>query len=117
MGRKFIPLALLMVCLTPLWGKMDTAARVLRQPSSAFRIGPGTVTSVHIIDLPFGGRRFAIKYQTDRGEMIEVWHPADDSPVLKGMYGMLTYSTNPEMVVNFQVMQQKNSRLVQASGY
>jgi hypothetical protein len=108
---------MLMICLTPLWGRTNTPVRGLRQPNSAFRIGPGTVTSVHVIDLPFGGRRYAIKYVTDSGEMIEVWHPAGDSPVLKGMYGMLTYSTNPEMVVNFQVMQQKSSRRVQASGY
>jgi hypothetical protein len=49
---------------------------------------------------------FAIKCQTDGGELIEVWHPGKDIPVLQGMHGMLTYSTHPEMVRSFRVVTQ-----------
>ena len=108
MSRKLIPIIFLILCLTSLWGKTTSEMRFVRQPSAAFTVGPGTVISVHVLDMPFGGRRYAIKYRTDGGEVIEVWHPANYSPVLVGMYGMLTYSKNPEMILNFQVMQQSS---------
>ena len=61
--------------------------------------------------------------QTPVGAFLRV---ADDAPyafLLESVEGgerVARYSflgANPEMVVNFQVMQQKNSRRVQASGY
>jgi len=106
MLRKLLQIAALTACLTPAWGKPTSELSFLRQPSTVSIVGPGTVLSVHLLDLPFIKPRYAVKYKTDGGELIEVWTPGKDVLVLEGMHGMLTYSTHPEMVRSFRVVTQ-----------
>jgi hypothetical protein len=107
MIRKILHAAFLVALLNPTWGKATTELPLVRQPSAVFIVGPGTVLSVHLLDLPFIEPHFAVKYKIDGGELIEVWHPGKDIPVLEGMHGILTYSTHPEMILNFRVVAQK----------
>ena|SRR5450755_4227386 len=106
MKRKLLQVACLAACLTPGWAKTTLELSVSRQPSASFTVGPGTVVSVHLLDMPFIEPHYAVKYKTDDGELIEVWHPGKDIPVLQGMHGMLTYSTHPEMIRSFRVVTQ-----------
>jgi hypothetical protein len=53
------------------------------------------------------GRCYTVKYKTEAGELIEIRYLQQDIPVLEGMYGLLTYSTNPEMILNFRVIENK----------
>ena len=48
-----------------------------------------------------------VKYKTDRGELIEVSTAGNDVFVLEGMHGILTYSTHPEKILSFRVVEQK----------
>ena len=63
--------------------------------------------SVHLLDLPFMKPHYAVKYRTDSGEIIEVWTPGKGILVLEGMHGILTYSTHPEKILSFRVVEQK----------
>jgi hypothetical protein len=105
MIRKLLQAAFLLALLNPAWGKATAELALMRQPSGVFIVGPGTVVSVHLLDLPFSEVRWAVKYKIEGGELIEVWHPGKNIPVLEGMHGMLTYSTYPEMILNFRVVQ------------
>ena len=107
MLRKLLQIVSLMVCLTPAWGKATSELSFIRQPSTVSIAGPGTVLSVHLLNLPFIMPRYAVKYKTDGGELIEVWTPGKDVLVLEGMHGMLTYSTHPEKILSFRVVEQK----------
>src|ERR1700694_5627193 len=106
MMRKILHAAFLVALLNPAWGKATAELPLMRQPSKVFIVGPGTVVSVHLLDLPFSEQHCAVKYKIDGGELIEVWHPGKNVPVLEGMHGMLTYSTPPEMILSFRVVQQ-----------
>ena len=108
--RKLLQMACLAVCLTPAWAKTTLEISELRQPCTIFIVGPGTVVSVHLLNVPFIEPRYVVKYKTDDGELIEVWHPGRDLPVLEGMHGMLIYSTHPEMVRGFRVVTQPPMR-------
>ena len=55
-------------------------------------------------------QRYAVKYETDGGELIEVWTPGKDVLVLEGMHGLLTYSSHPEKILNFRVVEQKSTK-------
>ena len=59
------------------------------------------------LDVPFVGRCYTVKYRADGGELIEIRHPRQDIPVLEGMYGVLIYSTNPEMILDFRVIKRR----------
>lgn len=107
MLRKLLPIMALVACLTPAWGKETSELSVFRQPSTVFVAGPGTVVTVHLLKLPFLDPHYAVEYKTDGGELIEVWTPNTDILVVEGMYGMLTYSTHPERILNFRVVEQK----------
>jgi len=89
------------------WGKPTVRQDHISQPSSKFTIGPGTVIAVRALDIAFMGRCYTVKYKTEAGELIEIRHLRQDIPVLEGMYGLLTYSTNPEMILNFRVIENK----------
>jgi len=102
--RKLLQMACLAVCLTPACAKTTLESSTIRQPCTIFIVGPGTVISVHLVDVPFTEPHYVVKYKTDDGELIEVWHPGRDLPVLEGMHGMLTYSAHPEMVRSFRVV-------------
>jgi hypothetical protein len=110
MMRRLLQIVCLAAFLTPGWTKTTLEVSVTRQPSTTFIVGPGTVVSVHLLDVPFIGPHYAVKYKTDDGELIEVWHPGKDIPVFQGMHGMLTYSTHPEMVRSFRVIPQSLSK-------
>ncbi len=94
-------------CLTPVWGKSSSELSFIRQPSTVSIVGPGTVLSVHLLDLPFIKPYYAVKYRTDGGELIEVSTPGMDVLLLEGMHGILTYSTHPEKILGFRVVEQK----------
>ena len=53
----------------------------IRPAGTVFIVGPGTVVSVHLLDLPYVEPHYAVKYKTDGGELIEVWTPG------KGRFG------------------------------
>ena len=110
MLRKLLQIMALTACLTPAWGKETLELSFFRQPSTVFVVGPGTVVTVHLLQLPFLEPRYAVKYKTDGGELIEVWTPRKDILVLEGMYGILTYSTKPERILNFRVVEQKPTK-------
>ena len=115
MLSKLLQIVALTACLTPAWGKSTSELsfiRQIRQPSTVSIVGPGTVLSVHRLDLPFiKPRYYAVKYKTDGGELIEVWTPGNDILVLEGMHGILTYSTHPEKILRFRVVEQKLTKL------
>jgi hypothetical protein len=110
MPRKLLQIMALIVCLTPAWGKETLELSFFRQPNTVFDVGPGTVVTVHLLQLPFLEPHYAVKYKTDSGELIEVWTPHMNIVVLEGMYGILTYSTNPERILNFRAVEQKPTR-------
>jgi hypothetical protein len=107
MLSKLLQIVALTACLTPAWGKSTSELSFIRQPSTVSIVGPGTVVSVRLLDLPFIGPHYAVKYKTDVGQLIEVWTPGKDVLVLEGMHGILTYSTHPEKILSFRVVEQK----------
>lgn len=108
--RKLLQMVCLAACLTPAWATTTLELSAIRQPSTVFVVGPGTVVTVHLLQLPFLEPLYAVKYKTDGGELIEVWTPRKEILVLEGMYGVLTYSTNPERILNFRVVEQKPTK-------
>src|ERR1039457_3161581 len=110
MLKKLLQILALTACLTPGWSKSTSESSFIRQPSTVSIVGPGTVLSVHLLDLPFIKPRYAAKYKTDGGELIEVWTPGHDILVLEGMHGILTYSTHPEKILSFRVVDQKSPK-------
>ena len=106
MLSRLLQIVALTVCLTPAWGKATLEMSFIRQPGTVFIVGPGTVVSVHLLDLPFVEPHYAVKYKTDRGELIELWTHGKDIFVLEGMHGILTYSIHPESILNFRVVGQ-----------
>ncbi len=74
---------------------------MIAQPQTTFVAGPGTIISVHRLDLPFAKLYYAVKYKLDNGDVIEVWTPANGVLLLEGMHGILTYSRYPERVIKF----------------
>ena len=110
MLRKLFQIMALTAFLTPAWSKPTSELSFIRQPSTVSIVGPGTVLSVHLLDLPFIKARYAVKYQTDGGELIEVWTPGKDVLVLEGMHGILIYSTHPEKILSFRVVEQKPTK-------
>ena len=107
MLSKLLQIVALTACLTPAWGKATLEVSFIRQPGTVFIVGPGTVVSVHVLDLPFVEPHYAVKYKTDGGELIEVWTPGKDVLVVEGMHGILTYSTHPERILSFRVVGQE----------
>ena len=101
---KFLLLTSLVLCVVPAWSKPTIHLILIRQPSTIFTIGPGTVISVRALDLPFVGTRYVIRYRSDDGELIEVWHAGRNVLLVNGMHGMLTNSTNPERILQFRVL-------------
>jgi hypothetical protein len=106
MLSKLLHIVALTACLTPAWSKSSSELSFIRRPSTVSIVGPGTVLSVHLIDLPFIKPHYAVKLKTDGGELIEVWTPGKDVLVLEGMHGILTYSTQPEKILSFRVVEQ-----------
>lgn len=97
-------MAFLALCLNPAWPTPINRVLTIPQPRTTFTVGPGTIISVRIVDLPFVETHYAVQYRTDDGELIEVWHPGRNLILVKGMHGMLTYSTHPERIVRFRVV-------------
>jgi hypothetical protein len=107
MRSKFLAIVALTACLAPAWSKPTSELSFIRQPSTVVIVGPGTILSVDLLDLPFVKPHYVVKYKTDGGELIEVWTPGKDVLVLEGMHGILTYSTHPEKILSFRVVEQK----------
>jgi hypothetical protein len=104
MIKRPLQIVCLAAFLTPAWAITTLEVPAICQPSTVFTVGPGTVVSVHLLDMPFIKPHYVVIYKADNGELTEVWHPGKDIPVLEGMHGMLTYSTHPEMVLSFRVV-------------
>jgi hypothetical protein len=92
------------------WGLPRERPSHVSQPNWVFTIGPGTVVAVRAVDVPFTGRCYTVRYKTESGELIEIRQFRQNIPVLEGMHGLLTYSTNPEMILNFQVVETKPAK-------
>jgi hypothetical protein len=110
MRSKLLQIVALTACLTPAWGKATSQLSFVRQPITVSIVGPGTVVSVHLLDLPFIKPYYAVKYKTDGGELIEVCTPGKDVLLLEGMHGIMTYSTHPEKILGFRVVEQKSTK-------
>ena len=111
MIRKILCAALLATLLKPAWGEATTNTNCPygESPCTVFIIGPGTIVSVHRLDLPFMEAHYAVKYKTDDGQLIEVWSPGKNMLLLEGMHGELTYSIHPERIINFRMVRQRVS--------
>jgi hypothetical protein len=107
MMRKILCAVLLATLLRPAWGEATTKLSSLQSPRTVFIIGPGTIVSVHRLDLPFLEAHYAVKYKTDDGQMIEVWSPGKNMQLLEGMHGELTYSIHPERIISFRLVGQR----------
>lgn len=105
--RRAFQFALLWLCLATAWGLPTERATPVPQPTWTFTVGPGTIIAVRPLDVPFVGRSYVVRYKTERGELIEIRDRRQRIPVLQGMHGLLTYSTNPEMILNFKVVESK----------
>jgi hypothetical protein len=103
MKRAFC-LCIFIVLLSPAWANVGPEHRHLSRPDFVVTVGPGTVMSVHALDLPFSAQCYVVKYRTDAGKMIEIWHRGK-LPLMQGMHGMLTYSSSPERILDFRVVQ------------
>ena len=103
MKQTLLGLSLLFVCLCPAWCKQAPEARLIPGLINVVTVGPGTVISVHALDLPFSEPCYVVKYKTDEGRVLEIWHHGELS-VMQGMHGILTYSSRPEMILHFRVM-------------
>ena len=77
----------------------------VREPTSVFIAGPGTVVSVRFLDLPFMKPRYSVEFKTEDGELIQVWHSGKAILLVEGMRGMLTYSRHPDGVIDFRVVE------------
>ena len=110
MVKKLLQMVCLAACLTPAWATTSLELSAIPQLSTVFVVGPGTVVSVHRLDVPFIEPSYVVKYKTDDGELIEIWHPGKNIPVLEGMHGMLTYSIHPEMILGFRVVTQTQAK-------
>ena len=97
-------LAFLALGVVPACARPTIHQGLIRQPSTIFTIGPGTVISVRALDLPFAGMRYIVRYRSDNGELTEVWQAGGNILLVNGMHGMLTYSTNPERILQFRVL-------------
>ena len=110
MIRKVLYAAFLVASLSSTWGKATTKLTLVGEPSTVFTVGPGTIVSIRRMDLPFSEPYFAVKYQTDDGKLIEVWTPRNRVMMVEGLHGELTYSTHPERILNFRLIQRKASK-------
>src|SRR5208337_1605160 len=91
MLSKLLQIVALTACLPSAWGKATSDLSFVRQPNTVSIVGPGTVVSVHLLDLPFIKPYYAVKYKTDAGELIEVRTPGKDVLLLEGMHGILSF--------------------------
>jgi hypothetical protein len=107
MIRKILCAAFLFASLNSAWGEATTKFPSVRKPSTIFIVGPGTIVSVHRMNMPFAEPYYAVKYKTDGGDLIEVCTPGTGILVLEGMHGELTYSTHPERILNFRLARLK----------
>jgi hypothetical protein len=103
MRQTFLYISLLIVCLCPAWAKPVPAWRSIPGLVNVVTVGPGTVVSIQALDLPFSEKCYVVKYKTDKGRVLEIWHHGELS-VMQGMHGILTYSSSPEMILGFRVM-------------
>jgi len=102
MIKQILRVAFLLPLLNPAWGKATMKVPLGRNPCTVFTVGPGTIISVHQLNLPLIELHYAVKYKTDAGQLIEVWTPGKGLVLLEGMHGELTYSTHPERILNFR---------------
>jgi hypothetical protein len=71
---------------------------------SVVTVGPGRIISVRRLDLPFSREIYVVRYRTDAGSIIEVWHHGKLA-IVQDMHGMLSYSQHPEQITSFRVVQ------------
>lgn len=108
--KRALQVAILSLCVATAWGLPRERVSRIAQPNWTFTVGPGTVIAVRALDVAFVGRCYIVRYRTERGEVIEIRDLRRSIPLLQGMHGLLTYSTNPEMILNFQVVENKPAK-------
>jgi hypothetical protein len=106
-SRRILHATIFIALLNPASATVTKKQNLVFQPSSVFVVGPGSILSVRHLNLPFIKPFYAVRYKLDSGELIEVWTPADGIILLKGMHGILTYSSYPEKIVNFVPLGEK----------
>lgn len=84
---------------------LSVTPQPVREPTSVFIAGPGTIVSVRFLDLPFMKPRYSVEFKTEGGELIQVWHCGKAISLVEGMRGMLTYSRHPDEVIDFRIVQ------------
>ncbi len=104
MKRTLLCVGLLSVLFHMAWASRTPGHGTIPPFSGVVTVGPGTVVSIRALDLPFTDKCYVVKYRTDEGKLVEIWHHGE-LPVLPGMHGMVTYSYSPEMIVQFRVVQ------------
>ena len=109
--KRALQLAILSLSAVCAWTLPTEHPNPISQPKWTFTVGPGTIVSVHALDVAFVGRCYVVKYKTERGEVIEIRDLRHGNiPVIAGMHGLLTYSTNPETILNFQIVEPKSAK-------
>jgi len=105
-SKFLVTILLLVYVLTSGSGATSDSPNKLapREPNWVFIAGPGTVISVRLRDLPFIKPQYVVKFKTDSGELIELFHHGSSAPVVQGMHGTLVYSTHPDKVVEFRMI-------------
>jgi hypothetical protein len=102
---------LVILCLNPVWAEPTSGSpfvrRPIREPSWVFVVGPGTIVSIHVLDLPFTKSRYIVRFATDDGQTVEVWHSGKHILLLEGMRGMLVYSEHPEKILDFRMVEKQ----------
>jgi hypothetical protein len=105
--KRALQVAILSLCVASAWGLPTGRPSHFSEPNWTFTVGPGTIITVQALDVAFIGRCYTVRYKTERGELIEIRHLQHNIPVVQGMHGLLTYSTNPELILNFQVLEKQ----------
>jgi len=108
--KRALQIAILSLSVASAWGLPAEHPNHISRPNWTFTVGPGTIIAVHAVDVPFAGRYYTVRYRTEKGELIEVRNLRQNPPVIEGMHGLLTYSTSPEMILNFQVVENKTAK-------
>ncbi len=85
------------------WGSIANSRHAAPEPNYDWVIGPGTVTLVSLLHLPFSVRYVKVIYVTDDGRKFEIWDSGGEIKVIEGMHGILEYATNPERIIRFRV--------------
>jgi|SRR5215510_3566694 len=118
MTGRLLQISFLIVCIIGLpvargeasFDLSPLTSQPIREPTSVFIAGPGTVVSVRFLDLPFMKPRYSVEFKTEDGELIQVWHCGKAISLVEGMRGVLTYSRHPDGVIDFRIVERNAAK-------